>query len=1406
MDRSLRVWSTVAGLCLVAAVSCREVAVTAVEVARVEVAPPTATLIIGERVQFSARVEDASGRELQREIQWNSTASQIATVTSTGEVLGLSPGTATISATTGGVRGEATVQVSGEPVARVEVQPLATTVEPGDSVRFQATAFANDGAPLLGRTITWSVETGAVATIRQNGWAIGQTNGITRIFATIAGVRGEATLSVRAASAIGSVTVSPAQHSLAPGETVQLTATARTGDGTIVTPPPTFTWTTSDADVATVSPSGLVTADETGTATITASASGASGTSVITVQAGPVATVEIEPSAISMVIGSALAFAATGKDAAGNEVTGATITWTSSNSSVASVNANGVATANALGNVFIVATISGIADSAAVLVVPEPVSTVAISPANPTLAQGDSILLQADLRSASGATLSNRIVNWVSGDAAVATIVSTGTRDQTAWLHARSTGTVTITATAEGRSDQTSATINPKPVASVQVEPASITVIVGGTATLQTVLRAADGTTLSGRSVTWTSSRLGVATVSGTGVVSGVAADTATITATAEGVSGTAKVTVSPKPVASVQIQPVADTVFAGDSVRFRVVLRAADNTILTQRQVTWSSGNTSIARVNPATGDSVWAVGVQPGSVTLTAVSEGVGGTASVVVQLKPVATVTIVPAVDTVKVGTGAWLRAVLRAADGTILTNRTINWSSGSTGIATVAPATGDSTRVTGVATGNATITATAGGVNGQATVRVEQAPVASITIQPAVDTLQEGATATLTAVVRDASGTQLNDRVVTWSSNSGVVSVAGNAPLGLTAGLTGNACPTGTSTCSAMITATAEGVNGTATVFVQKPVATITIAPPTATLNESAQAMFSADVRAADGTALTDRRVTWSTNITGRLSISPTGPFGQSANVTPNACPTGQTNCAAQLIATVGTVSGAAAITILKPVATVTVTPATASAFEGDQAAFTAEARAADGTVIADRTASWSFTGNGVTAISTSGPFQLAASVQTGTCPTGQGSCTATIVATVGTVQGTASLTVRKRVASVAVAPATATINENGSTTLTATPRAADNTALTDRSVTWVSSASGVAAVTGSGAFGHTGNVSGGTCPTGQPSCSATITATADGVSGTATVTVQKPITSIVIAPAAQTLDEGDQVTLTATATAADGTVINNRPLAWNSSDAAVASVAGNGTVQLTADVTAGVCPVGSGTCTATITAAQGTASGQAVITVVKQASAVAVTFGQDSVFEGAGTTAQAVVTAADGTVLADRQVIWSASNAFASAAPTGPFGQDANISTATCPTGQEACATVITATVANGGPQGSSTLTILKAAAMIGVSPTSATISVTGILGPQTRTFTAAATAADGTQIVNRPITWCFVDSQGGCTQTSANVTANTLTGPSVVLTARVPGTVTLRAQMVGPGGTVSAVATVNVIL
>jgi hypothetical protein len=125
-------------------------------------------------------------------------------------------------------------------------------------------------------------------------------------------------------------------------------------------------------------------------------------------------------------------------------------------------------------------------------------------------------------------------------------------------------GTVTITATSEGKSGTASVTVTavapppPVPVATVAVTPATNSIPVGSTVQLAATTRDANGATLTGRVVTWSSSNTAAATVSGSGLVSGVAAGTVTITATSEGKSGTASVTVT-----AVAPPTKVDTIFA---------------------------------------------------------------------------------------------------------------------------------------------------------------------------------------------------------------------------------------------------------------------------------------------------------------------------------------------------------------------------------------------------------------------------------------------------------------------------------------------------------------------------------------------------------------------------------------------------------------------------------------------------------------------------------------------------------------------------------------------------------------------------------------------------------------------------------------------------------------------------
>jgi len=150
---------------------------------------------------------------------------------------------------------------------------------------------------------------------------------------------------------------------------VQLTATARDSSGNALSGR-TVTWASSNTSVATVSASGLVTGKVAGTATITATSEGQNGTSTVTVVHPPVASVSVTPTSATVPVGSTLQLTATPKDATGSPLTGRTVTWASSNTSVATVSATGLVTGQVAGTAIITATSEGQSGTAAITVTP----------------------------------------------------------------------------------------------------------------------------------------------------------------------------------------------------------------------------------------------------------------------------------------------------------------------------------------------------------------------------------------------------------------------------------------------------------------------------------------------------------------------------------------------------------------------------------------------------------------------------------------------------------------------------------------------------------------------------------------------------------------------------------------------------------------------------------------------------------------------------------------------------------------------------------------------------------------------------------------------------------------------------------------------------------------------------
>lgn len=324
-------------------------------------------------------------------------------------------------------------------------------------------------------------------------------------------------------------------------------------------------WGSSNPATATISDSGMISAVAPGTATISAASEGVRGEAALSVLAPPpipVATVSVSLSPSSIVVGQTANAVATLRDANGNDLSGRSVSWSSSNTNVASVSSAGVVTAIAAGSANIIASSEGKNGSAAASVTPTPppppipVASVAVSPAAASLQIGATVQLAAATRDANNNLLTGRVITWSSSSTTIATVSTSGL------VKAIGAGAATITATSEGKTSTAAITANappPIPVASVSVSPSSSTIQAGATVQLSAVTRDANTNVLTGRVITWSSSSIGIATVSTSGFVTAVANGTATITASSEGRTGSAGITVSASP------PPPAPVIFSDD-------------------------------------------------------------------------------------------------------------------------------------------------------------------------------------------------------------------------------------------------------------------------------------------------------------------------------------------------------------------------------------------------------------------------------------------------------------------------------------------------------------------------------------------------------------------------------------------------------------------------------------------------------------------------------------------------------------------------------------------------------------------------------------------------------------------------------------------------------------------------
>ena len=513
-----------------------------------------------------------------------------------------------------------------------------------------------------------------------------------------------------------------------------------------------------------------------------------------TVDANPIASIELTPPTASVRAGATVTLSARALDASGALVDARAIAWSSSSTSIAVVSTTGVVTAMSPGEARISASVQGKSATATITVTARVVASVIVTPPTISMRVGVSTPLQAQTLDADGATLTGRVVAWTTSDPLVAIVSAQGS------VTAVSPGAATISATSEGKTGQAAVTVTVAPVQTVTVSPSLDTLGIGTERAHTAVLRDAANVVLTGRALVWSSSNVTVASVSSVGVVTGLTAGTTTISASSEGRVGTATVVVLERLASSVILTPGSATLIVGATQTLGTQVTDAFGNLLVGRPVSFSSDAPAVASVNAAGV----VTALSAGTARITATSEGKSGSATIVVIPVPVASVQVTPSSASLLPGATQALTAVARSAGGAVLSGRAVTWTSGAPGVASVSP----SGVVSAIAPGVAIVIAIIDGVTATSTITVALPPIASISVSPVDPSIAVLGSVQMTAVPRDAAGNALAGRLITWTSAD--ESIAFVSSTGLVVGF---------KLGSVRITATSEGVSASTLITVR-----------------------------------------------------------------------------------------------------------------------------------------------------------------------------------------------------------------------------------------------------------------------------------------------------------------------------------------------------------------------------------------------------------------------------------------------------------------------------------------------------------------------------------------------------------------------------------------------------------
>jgi len=601
----------------------------------VQISPATISIGVGSNQQFTAtgHYSDSSSKDITRSAQWISSDSSVASINSSGMAVGSNSGTVTITAKSGTQQSTASLTISpaASNLVSIALSPLAASVPVNTSQQFSAIGTYSDGSTSdLTTVVSWSSSSTATAAINASGLLAAVAAGSTNVSASFAGVSQSTSVTVTAPSIV-SITVTPGDLTLGIGINLRFTATATYSDGSSQDLSTGVKWSSSSTSVATINSAGMVTTVAAGSTTITATVGAFSDTSTVTVVPAHLVSIAVAPATPSIAMGTTLQFTAVGSFDDGSTQLLTSLTWSSSSTSVAAIDATGFASSTGTGTATITAASSGVSGTASLTVTAAALVSIAVTPANSSMAVGTTKQFTATGTFSDSSTQDiTTTVTWMSLSAAAATLNAQGLASSIA------AGSTTIKATFGSISASTALTVSTAHLVSITINPVNPRISKGTSIKFTASGTFSDGsvaTNLSG--ISWKSSHPNIASVRGSGIAHGKKGGSVTISATASGITGTTTLTVGTGTLVSLVITPVNPTAAAGGPQQFTATGTFSDaSTQDITLNAHWSSSHATVATIANAPSVGGQANCIAAGTTTIGANSGGTTGSTTLTVQ----------------------------------------------------------------------------------------------------------------------------------------------------------------------------------------------------------------------------------------------------------------------------------------------------------------------------------------------------------------------------------------------------------------------------------------------------------------------------------------------------------------------------------------------------------------------------------------------------------------------------------------------------------------------------------------------------------------------------------------------------------------------------------------------------